>query len=179
VEPRKKLSDVVKDMAALKRQWADTRPAPDTSKPIPKGEYVCDLVDGAAFTAGTGTPGYKVTLRVKDGPFAGRLVWHDYYLSVKALPYTMLAFEKLGLTDLEQLDAGLPAGLVVRATVVVNTRNDGGERNEVRSWELVAVGAPAPTSTTPPAAPAASDAPAPWAVDLDALDPDSPTGGGE
>src|SRR5688572_3421991 len=108
--PKKKLSEIVKDMTGLKKQWANTKPAPDTDKPIPPGEYVCDLTDGSAFEAKTGTPGFKVTLKVKEGEFAERLVWHDYYLSEKALPFTMRAFGKIGITDLEQLDDGFPAG---------------------------------------------------------------------
>jgi hypothetical protein len=171
--PKKKLSDIVKDMAGLKQQWANTKPAPDL-KPIPAGEYVCDLTDGTAFEAGTGTPGYKVTLRVKEGEFAGRLVWHDYYLTAKALPFTMRAFAAIGITDLEQLDDGFPAGLVVKAKIVLNKGVKDTERNEVRSWELVAVGtgdaAPSAADHTPP------DAPAPWDVDLDTLDGGTPKG---
>lgn len=167
--PKKKLSDIVKDMAGLKYQWANTKPAPDTDKPIPPGEYVCDLTDGAAFEAKTGTPGYKVTLKVKEGEYAGRLVWHDFYLSAKALPYTLRALAKIGITDPEQLDVGLPAGLVVKAKISLSKRDDGAERNELRSWELVAVESPA--------APAHPDEPAPWSVDLDTFDTDTPDGG--
>jgi len=170
MQPRKKLSEIVKDMAALKQQWANTKPALDTGKPIPPGEYVCDLVNGEAFEARTGTTGFKVTLKVKNGEFVGRLVWHDYYLTPAALPYTLLAFEKIGITDLEQLDDGLPPGLVVKAKIVLNKRDNGGERNEVRSWELIEVNT-LPVSPAPTAPPVLSGSP--WAVDLDTLDADT------
>lgn len=172
--PKKKLSDIVKDMTGLKQQWANTKPAPDTDKPIPPGEYVCDLTDGTAFEAKTGTPGYKVTLKVKEGAFAGRLVWHDFYLSEKALPYTMRLLAKIAITDPEQLDATLPPGLVVKAKVVVNKREDGSERNEVRSWELIGVNTDAPPASASPDA-----TPAPWSVDLDSLDGGTATGEGQ
>lgn len=179
VTPKKKLSDIVKDMTKLKQQWANTKPAPDTDKPIPPGDYVCDLIDGAAFEARTGTQGFKVTLKVREGELAGRLVWHDYYLTEKALPYTLRALAKIGITDPEQLDAGLPAGLVVKAKIIVNTRDGGGERNEVRSWELVAVNADAaPGAPTQAAGATPPGNPAPWEVDLDALDGDTPKGDG-
>lgn len=171
--PKKKLSDIVKDMTALKKTWANTKPAPDIDNPIPPGEYACDLTDGSAFEAKTGSPGYKITLKVKEGEFAGRLVWHDFYLSEKALPYTMRALAKIGITDLEQLDNGFPTGLVVKAKIVVNKRDDGSERNEVRSWELVAVAEDA--NPTPPQ-PETPPAPAPWSVDLNTLDTDTPKG---
>jgi hypothetical protein len=170
--PKKKLSEIVKDMAGLKRQWANTTPAPDADKPIPPGTYVCELVGGEPFEARTGTPGFKVTLKVKDGLFAGRLVWHDFYLSEKALPYTMRALGKVGVTDLDQLDEGLPAGLVVKARVVVNKRDSGDERNEVRTWELVEVNPAAPSPTAPP--PPAAATGSPWAVDLATLDETHP-----
>lgn len=123
--PKKKLSEIVKDMAALKQQWGSTKPAPDTDKPIPAGLYVCELLDGSAFETRTGTPGYKVTLKVREGEFAGRLVWHDFYLSEKALPYTLRALARIGITAPEQLDRPLPPGLVVKAKVVVSKRDDG------------------------------------------------------
>jgi hypothetical protein len=179
MQPRKKLSEIVKDMAALKQQWATTKPAADIGKPIPPGTYVCELVSGEPFEARTGTPGFKVTLKVKDGEFAGRFVWHDYYLTPASLPYSLLAFEKLGITDLDQLDDGLPAGLVVKAKIVVNKRDNGDERNEVRSWELVEVNTPADTPA-PPASPAPSAPPGnPWAVDLDTLDTNNTKGDGQ
>lgn len=159
MQPKKKLSDIVRDMAALKQQWANTKPAPDSDKPVPAGEYICDLVEGTAFESRTRTPGYKVTLKVKEGEFAGRFVWHDIYLTPAALPYTMRALAKIGITDPEQLDDGLPPGLVVRAKLVVNTRDDGTQRNEVRSWELVAVNAPALAAE-----------PTPWSVDVNATE---------
>lgn len=162
--PKKKLSEIVKNMSALKQQWSQTAPAPDTDTPVPAGVYVCDLLDGAAFESRGGTPGYKVTLKVREGEFTGRLVWHDFYLSEKALPYTLRALTKIGITRPEQLDEPLPAGLVVRAKVVINKRDDGAERNEVRSWELVAVVAPEPGLTPPP------EAPNPWDVSLDGPD---------
>lgn len=172
--PKKKLSEIVKDMAGLKRQWAATQPAPDTDKPIPPGDYVCELIDGTAGESSKLKPYYKVTLRVKEGPFAGRLVWHDYYLSEAALPYTLRAFSRIGVTDLEALDGGLPPGLVVKAKVVVKKRDDATERNEVRSWDLVAVNAADSPGTADAPTPPAD--PAPWSVDLDALDGDAKGG---
>jgi hypothetical protein len=166
--PKKKLSDIVKNMAELKQQWANTKPAADTSKPVPPAEYVCDLTDGTAFETKNLTPGIKITLKVKEGEYAGRLVWHDFYLSTKALPFTMRAFEKIGITDLEQIDDGLPKGLVVKAKIVVKKRDDGSEFNEVRSWELVAVNAGG--------AAAGDQASSPWSVDLNALDGEKPKG---
>ena len=122
--PKKKLSEIVKNMSALKQQWSQTAPAPDTDTPVPAGVYLCDLLDGAAFESRGGTPGYKVTLKVKEGAFAGRFVWHDFYLSEKALPYTLRALTKIGITRPEQLDEPLPPGLVVKAKVAptINAR---------------------------------------------------------
>jgi hypothetical protein len=175
-EPKKKLSDIVKDMAGLKAAWAFTAPAPDTDKPLPAGEYLCELVNGEAFAARKGTPGFKVTLRVLAGHFKDRLVWHDFYLSPAALPYTLRSLGRIGVTDLEQLDAGLPTGLVVKAKLTINRRDDGTERNELRTWELVQAGPPADAPAATPATSEATSPPAPatpaapWAVDLNTLD---------
>jgi hypothetical protein len=181
-EPKKKLSDIVRDMAGLKAAWASTAPAPDTDKPLPPGDYVCELVNGEPFAARTGTPGFKVTLRVVEGPYKGRLAWHDFYLSPAALPYTLRALGRIGVSDLEQLDAGLPPGLVVKAKLTINKRDDGTERNELRTWELVQAGPPAeaPAATPAPSegapSPSATSPAAPWAVDLNTLEEGEPKG---
>jgi hypothetical protein len=88
----------------------------------------------------------------------------------------MRAFEKIGITDLDQLDDGLPKGLVVKAKIVVKKRDDASEYNEVRSWALVAVNAGETKVSDQTAAPETSDTPAPWSVDLNSLDTDTPKG---
>lgn len=167
---RKKLSDVLKDLGGFRQSWQETKPAADLDTPIPAGTYTCSLTAGEVFQARTGTPGYKVTLRVAEGPHAGRLVFHDFYLTPAALPYTLRDLARIGITDPAQLDAQLPAGLVVKARIVVRKQNDGSERNELRSWELVAVNAPAEAGTPTPTMP--------WAVDLTELadNPDDSSG---
>ena len=38
--PRKKLSEIVSDVAKLKQQWASTKPAPDADCTLPCGRSV-------------------------------------------------------------------------------------------------------------------------------------------
>ena len=97
MQPKKKLSEIVKDMAGLKAQWANTKPAPDTDKPVPPGTYVCDLTDGTAFEASTGALGYKITLKVQEGEFAGRLIWHDATFPGRGTLHQ--AFDRIRITD--------------------------------------------------------------------------------
>ena len=161
-QPRKKLADILKDADAFRSDWAGTAPAADTSRPLPAGEYVCDLTDGRLGASRNDTPYYKVELRVREVAHAARRVWHDYYLTPKALPYSMAALGKIGITHPDQLDGPPSAGLVVRARVVVKRLDSGAEFNELKSWELVEIG------PTPP--------PAPWAVAPDAPDAEDAKG---
>jgi hypothetical protein len=173
MEQRKKLADILKDMTGFESTWESTTPAPDSSNPISVGEYICRLTDGQPGEARTGTPFFKVTLKVIEGAFSGRLVWHNFYLTPKALPYIMRELGKIGLTTLGQLDAPFPAGLVVRAKIFIRKRDNGDEFNEVRSWELVRVEPEGLGSATSPVPAPVPPTPAPWAVDLATLDIDA------
>src|SRR5688572_29394432 len=65
--PKKlKLADIVKDAAALKKQWASTQPAADLN-PIPTGRYTASLDDIRPDASRGGTPRLKITLTVADG----------------------------------------------------------------------------------------------------------------
>src|SRR5262245_28365800 len=164
MEPRKRLSEIVQHLAALKSAWASTKPAADLA-PLPPGPYTCSLDDIRPDASRSGTPRLKITLTVKDGEHAGRRVFHDAYLSVAAIPFTLRLLGKVGLDDLDLIDRGIPPGIVVRAKVVQRSRDDGETFNEVRDWSLVAVESP------PPAAD-----PAPWVVDPAAADGTTPKG---
>jgi len=142
---RPRLSDILygsgADRKALADAW-DRTDAADDLKPLPPGEYECDVSDGALFSAKSGTPGYKLTLTVREGVHAGRKLWHDVWLTPTALPLAKRDLGKLGVTSLEQLERPLPQGIVVKAKVVLRKSDDGDEFNRVSRFEVVRVEAP-------------------------------------
>ena len=108
---RKKLSDILRGdfRNKLQKAWDDTKAADDFGAPLPAGEYIARIADGNATTARTtGTPGYKLTFKVLDGDHAGRLFWHDVWLTDAALPMAKRDLGKIGVTSLDQLDQPLP-----------------------------------------------------------------------
>jgi len=84
---RKKLSDVLKnsDREELSRAWSEATAAQEFG-PLPPGEYVAHIIEGAVSTAKTGTPSYKLTFRVAEGEFAGCQFWHDIWLTPQSIP---------------------------------------------------------------------------------------------
>jgi hypothetical protein len=145
VAKKKQLSDILtnSERENLERAWQTTKPADDL-KPIPPGDYRCRIVRGELCNSKSGTPGYKIVLEVLDGEHAGRLVWHDFWLTEAALPIARRDLGKLGIERAEQLEQPLPEGIIVMAKVVIHRRDDGAESNVVRRFDVVAVEPPAP-----------------------------------
>jgi hypothetical protein len=150
---RKRLSDILlnSERERIARTWASAKPADDLN-PIPPGEYICRVVDGTLFTARSGTPGYKLTLEVKDGEHAGRRLWWDCWLSEAAIPLAKRDLERLGVTSLEQLERPLPEGIIVVAKVALRRGDDGAEFNRVSRFEPAGIEPPAPEPFAPGAA---------------------------
>lgn len=133
---RKRLSDILHGQSrdALAKQWHNTEAAKDL-EPLPKGEYVFRILSGELFTSKQGTPGYKLVLEVTEGEQEGRRCWHDVWLTQAALPLAKRDLGKIGVTDLEQLERPLPAGILVRAKVALRKNDDGSENNRIVRFE--------------------------------------------
>jgi hypothetical protein len=133
---RKSLSDILHSdqQESLRSAWGSTEAATEF-KPLPKGEYIAQIVAGEPFTAKTkGTPGYKLTFRVVDGEHADRQFWHEVWLTPAAMPMAKRDLAKLGVTSFDQLDQPLPQGIVCRVKLTLRTADDGAEFNAVKSF---------------------------------------------
>jgi Protein of unknown function (DUF669) len=147
---RKKLADILAnaDREKLGRVWDSTKAADDL-KPLPNGEYRCNVASGELFNARSGTPGYKLKLVVLEGEHAGRVLWHDLWITDAALPMTKRDLGKLGITEHEQMERPLPEGIIVQAKVAFCTDDDGTEYNRVRRLNVVAIEPPEPEPFAP------------------------------
>ena len=133
---RKKLSDILSGSTreTLAKQWKDTEAAKDL-EPLPKGEYLFRILSGELFNAKSGTPGYKLTLEVAEGEYEGRRCWHDVWFTPAALAMAKRDLAKIGVTDPEQLEQPLPAGILIRAKVAPRKNDDGTEYNRINRFE--------------------------------------------
>jgi hypothetical protein len=147
---RKKLTDILlnSEREKLDRAWSATKAAEDL-KPLPSGEYRCNIASGELFNAKSGTPGYKLKLVVVQGEHIDRVVWHDVWLSEAALPMAKRDLGKLGITSLEQLEQPLPEGIIVKAKVALRKDDDGRENNRVTRLDVVAIESPEPEPFAP------------------------------
>ena len=128
-QPRRRLTDILSGGAdSLRDQWAATEAA-DEYTPLPPGTYECHVHAVELFQARTGTPGVKIRFDVCEGEHAGRAVFADAWLTPAALPQTKRDLGKLGITELEQLEANaIQPGRIRCAVRVVLRRDDGGGR---------------------------------------------------
>jgi hypothetical protein len=141
VTERKKLSDILtlnSDRENLQRAWQTTVAAAEFA-PLPKGDYTFRILAGELFTSKRGTPGYKLTLEVTEGDYEGRRAWCDFWLTPAALPMTKRDLAKIGVTDLEQLEQPLPAGILIKGKLALRTDDDGSESNRLVRFECVGI----------------------------------------
>lgn len=120
---------------ANKEQWESTKAAEDFA-PIPTGIYEMEAVSGKDHTSKNGIPGYKITWRVNAGDHTGRTVWQDLWLSPKALPQTKREFAKLGISP---ESPELREGIIAKVAVVLRTRDDGKQYNEVKRFAVMRI----------------------------------------
>jgi hypothetical protein len=155
MEERKRLGDILSqsDRENLARLWDTTKPADDLGL-LPAGEYSCRLLDGAAFTAKSGTRGYKITFEVVDGDHAGRRIWSEpMWLTPAAMALTKRELGRIGVTRLEQLDHPLPRGILATVKVVVYKDDDGTEYNRVKWFRPTGIEAAEPNPFAPDSGP--------------------------
>jgi hypothetical protein len=147
---RKRLSDILAGATStgLEAAWAGTQAASDFA-PLPSGEYVARIIDGALCTSRKNTPGYKLTFEVIEGEHANRRFWHDVWLTEAALPMAKRDLGKLGITKLEQLERPCPLGIRCKVKLALRRQDDGTEYNRVRSFEVLGIDEPEPNPYAP------------------------------
>lgn len=123
-------------------------------QPLPAGIYEAH-VSGELHKSKSGTPGYQLTFVVVDPEnHAGRRVWHDCWLTTKAMPRSKAELAKIGITKREQLDRPITPGTRCKIQVAIRMDDSGVSRNRISKIELMRVDQPtvdafAPTKTSP------------------------------
>jgi hypothetical protein len=136
---RRKLSDILNGGGdSIRSAWDTTQAASDFA-PLPAGTYIARIVKGELATAKSGTAGYKLAFRVLEGQYTGRQFWHDVWLTPAALPMAKRDLGKLGITSLEQLEKPLPPGILVKAKLSLRKDDNGGESNQLKTFEVVGI----------------------------------------
>jgi hypothetical protein len=142
MDQRKRLTDILSEgeRRRLFGGWKDLKAAGDFA-PIPKGEYVCHIVEGVFDKSENNKPYYRLTFEVIEGEYAGRRCWHKIWLTEAARPQAKRDFDKLGITDPEtQLEKGIPLGVIrCRVKLVLRTKDDGAEFNEVKAFDVIGI----------------------------------------
>jgi hypothetical protein len=148
MQERKRLSDILpqSERDNLARLWDSTKPADDLGL-LPEGKYHCRIIDGTAFTAKTGTRGFKITYEIVDGVHAGRWIWSEpMWFTPDAMAITRRELARIGIDRMEQLDHPIPRGILATVKLKVRRDEDGIERNRVTSFRVtgIEVGEPDP-----------------------------------
>jgi len=132
---------------------------PEAGELLEPGHYEVDVLRGGLARKGRKfTPCFECKLRVRDGKFAGRVLWRDFWLSEAALPRAARELAALNIRTADDLKRGTPAGLVALATVGLEADDTTGEqRNTVVKLASLRVESPAQDPFAPAAEPPADE----------------------
>ena len=142
--PQRRLVDILAgNTDEIRKRWDSTEAAAEFA-PLPTGTYECHVQAVELFNAQTGTPGVKIRFRVCDGEHAGRMLFHNSWLTPAALPQTKRDCQKLGLDSLAKLEtAAVPAGRIrCKVRVALRRDDDGCECNRVRRFDVLGIDEP-------------------------------------
>ena len=83
----------------------------------------------------------KIRFDVCEGEHSGRALFHDCWLTPRALPMARRDLHKLGLDSLDKLEtASVPPGRIrCRVRVALRRGDDGQEYNFVRHFDVIGV----------------------------------------
>jgi hypothetical protein len=144
-----KIVDIFGDGSEEARRLFDSAEAAADLTPLPRGTYVCHVLEAKLIRAKTGTQGCQLTFKVLEGEHADRRVWHELWITDKAVAMTKRELGKLGVVRLEQLEKPLPQGIRCKVEVVLRQDDEGFERNRVRDFVVVGWDQPTPDPFAP------------------------------
>jgi hypothetical protein len=123
--------------------WESTAAAGEF-EPLPSGRFKALVANGELAESRTNkTPSYKLTLEILEPPaFAGRKLFHDLWLTAKALATSKRDLAKLRIVSAQQLRQPPPTGIIIDVKVALRTADDGGQYNRVVGFQVIGEGTP-------------------------------------
>lgn len=159
---QRKLTEILSDGSdggkSLHDAWAATETAADFG-PLPAGQYITHAISGELTTSKHGTPGYKLTFLILEGDYAGRRIWHDIWLTAKAMAMAKRDLLKLGITASEQLKQPLPQGMRCECRITLRTSDSGNKYTDLRSFKVLRVDTLNDPDYPPPQSPLTNEVP--------------------
>jgi hypothetical protein len=119
----------------LNELWNETQAAAEFL-PVPAGNYRCRIAAGALGKSRHGTPAFRIIFEIVDGECTGHRIWHNVWLTERAMAYAKRDLGKLGVTCLSQLSQPLTSQLC-DVKVVLRREDDGTEHNRVQTFTVL------------------------------------------
>lgn len=143
MQNRKRLSDILHGERCedLYQTWSQTDVAAEFA-PLPGGTYEAHIASGEPFNSKQGTPGYRLSFKVCDGPHAGRMFWSELWLTPAALPMTKRDLLKIGIDTPDKMDRPLPQGIRCKCKVTLRRDDDGNEWNVLKRFDVIGIDKP-------------------------------------
>lgn len=115
--------------------------AADEIGPVPKGTYIAVAETGELTSSPrSGTRGFRICYRILDGKFANRKVWRTYSFTNAAVAYTKRDLSKFGIHNKADFQRPFPRDrFICKLVVTLRTDDEGTERNEIKSVEVLRV----------------------------------------
>jgi hypothetical protein len=141
-DQRPRLDDILNGRDGnFKKMWDSTPPAAEFEL-LPPGRYRALVADGRlAESKVNKTLSYKVSFQILEPlAHAGRKVFHDCWMTPKALAASKRDLAKLKINTDDQLRRPPPGTFIAELRVVLDTEDDGTQRNKVFSFKVVGEG---------------------------------------
>jgi hypothetical protein len=122
----------------------DSTAAAGEFEPLPAGRYKALVADGKlAESKANKTPSYKLVFEiVEPAAFAGRKVYHDCWLTPRALATSKRDLAKVKIVTPQQLRQAPPTGVIADVKVALRTADDGSQFNAIAGFQVIGKGTP-------------------------------------
>ncbi len=122
----------------------DSTAAAGEFEPLPPGRYKALIADGKlAESKANKTPSYKVVFEIREpAAFAGRKVFHDLWLTPKALSATKRDMAKMRIVTPQQLRQAPAAGMIAEIKVALRTDDNDNRFNRIVAFQVISEGTP-------------------------------------
>ena len=131
------------------KRFDQVEAAPALQDVLPRGAYEADWVGISVGENRNGKPRIVLSFDVIDDDFLGTKLWLDLYLTPPAMACTKRELVKLDIEKSEDWKRPVPHWLRCSVKVIVETGDDGKQRNKITDFKVISYDCETPDPFAP------------------------------